>query len=177
MRLAVIGATLVWGLLPLGSLRLQAAAIPTTASFAVNASVVSGCWIVGNPTLTSGVAFGTLDFGSHPAMQAGNYNAAISLAGNPIQIQCTPSLAVSMTIDGGQNALGNQRRMRFGSYFIPYTLSTQAGGGVLMQPNVAISINVSAGPAVLPVYGRASPSGSGVPGGQYTDTLQVLISW
>ncbi|KQP18424.1 hypothetical protein ASF43_11510 [Pseudorhodoferax sp. Leaf267] len=147
------------------------------ATFAVNATVSSGCWVVGNVSQTTGVGFGLLDFGSHPAMQAGSYTASIALAGSPAQVQCTPGVTATMTIDGGQNAQGAQRRMRFGTYYLPYNLTTLPGGSVLIQPGVGVSVDASAGPTLLPVYGRAIAPGTGLPAGQYTDTLQVVFSW
>lgn len=151
--------------------------VPGTANFLVSATVSSGCWVVGNLTQTSGIGFGRLDFGSHPAVQAGNYDAAIGLAASPAQVQCTPGATVTMTIDGGQNAQGSQRRMRYGSFYLPYTLTTQPGGGTVVAPGVGISVDASAGPTLVPVYGRATAPGTGLPAGQYTDTVQVVFSW
>lgn len=168
----------VWGLCSSTVPALHAATpIPTTASFTVNATVSSGCWVVGNTTQTSGIGFGLLDFGSHPAIQAGNYDATIGMAGSPAQVQCTPGATVTLTVDGGQNALAGQRRMRFGSHYLPYNLSTLPGGGTAIQPGVAFSVDASAGPTLLPVYGRAIAPGAGLPAGAYTDTLQVVFSW
>lgn len=180
MRLAVSRSMLVSAAVAvlLGSAgSLAATPVPTTANFLVSATVSSGCWVVGNASQTSGIGFGRLDFGSHPAIQAGNYDAAIGLASSPAQVQCTPGSTVTMTIDGGQNAQGGQRRMRFGSNYLPYTLTTQPGGGTVVQPGVGVSVDATAGPTYVPVYGRATAPGGGLPAGQYTDTLQVVFSW
>ena len=151
--------------------------VPTTASFAVTATVSAGCWVVGNATQTVGVGFGTLDFGSHPALEGGSHNAAIGMAGSPAQVQCTPGASVTMTVDGGQNALAGQRRMRLGSHYLPYDLSTQPGGGTAVLPGASITVDASAGPTLVPVYGRALAPASGLPPGKYTDTVQVVFSW
>ncbi|KQP43664.1 spore coat U domain-containing protein [Pseudorhodoferax sp. Leaf274] len=180
MRFAGLLATLVSGtvLALMGSGVSRAATqVPTTANFLVSATVSSGCWVVGNVSQTSGIGFGKLDFGSHPAVQAGNYDASIGMAASPAQVQCTPGATVTMTIDGGQNAQGSQRRMRFGSYYLPYTLTTQPAGGTVVAPGVGVSVDASAGPTLVPVYGRATAPGAGLPAGQYTDTLQVVFSW
>lgn len=178
MRLAFLGVLLLAALAPLSRVPACAATpVPTTASFQVSATVVLGCWVVGNTSQTSGIQFGTLDFGSHPAMQAGTYSGAIGLAGSPVQVECTPNTAVSLAIDGGLHVLDNQRRMRNGSHFVAYTLTTQPGGGTVLHPGVGVTMDVSGGAAVLPVYGQAVTPGAGVPGGLYTDVLQVLISW
>lgn len=180
MRLAVPVATLlsvtVLGLAGSGTVRASTQ-VPTTANFLVSATVSSGCWVVGNAAQTSGIGFGKLDFGSHPAVQAGNYDAAIGMAASPAQVQCTPGATVTMTIDSGQNAQGSQRRMRYGSHYLPYTLTTQPGGGTVVAPGVGVSVDASAGPTLVPVYGRATAPGAGLPAGQYTDTVQVVFSW
>lgn len=172
MRLAVLMAIFVCS-----GVTQAASPVPTTANFMVSATVSYGCWVVGNAALTSGIGFGRLDFGSHPAIQAGNYDAVIGMAGSPAQVQCTPGATVTMTIDGGQNPQGSQRRMRFGSHYLPYTLTTQPGGGTVVQPGSGVSVDASAGPTLVPVYGRATAPGGGLPAGQYTDTVQVVFSW
>src|SRR5262245_14033596 len=64
--------------------------VPTTATFAVSATVVAGCMVVGSPTQTSGIGFGMLDFGTHPAVLGANINASMGLSGGSMaQIQCT----------------------------------------------------------------------------------------
>jgi spore coat protein U-like protein len=176
VRCATLGCATVLALACSGLSRANTQ-VPTTANFLVSATVSSGCWVVGNVSQTSGIGFGKLDFGSHPAVQAGSYDAAIGLAASPAQVQCTPGATVTMTIDGGQNAQGGQRRMRFGSYYLPYTLTTQAGGGTVVAPGVGVSVDASAGPTLVPVYGRATAPGTGLPAGNYTDTLQVVFSW
>lgn len=179
MRPAVLLATLVSAaaVLLAGGVSRAATPVPSTANFLVSATVSSGCWVVGNVTQTSGIGFGRLDFGSHPAVQAGSYDAAIGMATSPAQVQCTPGATVTMTIDGGQNAQGSQRRMRHGSHYLPYILTTQPGGGTTVLPGVGVSVDASAGPTLVPVYGRATAPGAGLPAGQYTDTVQVVFSW
>ncbi len=153
--------------------------VPTTATFAVSATVSSGCWVVGNPGQTANVGFGMLDFGTHSAAIGASYNAVVGVSsGSPAQVQCTPGVTATMTIDGGLNATGNQRRMKLApNYYVPYTLTTAPGGGTTVLPGVGVSIVPGNGPITLPVYGTATAPGTGVPGGQYSDTVQVVFSW
>ena len=154
--------------------------IPTSATFTVSATVVSGCMVVGNPTQTTGVPFGMLDFGSHPAVRTDNVNASVSMsAGIMAQLQCTSGVAVTMTVDGGQNAVGNQRRMKRGgnSNYVPYGLYASSNGSTPIAPGSGVSISTTGGSWTLPVWGIASPPGSTAPAGQYSDTVQVLFSW
>lgn len=173
---AVLSVSLSAGLPDAGKAR-AGTLVDGTATFTVSATITQGCWVVGNPTQTSNVGFGRLDFGTHPAIQAGLYDAVIGMAGSPAQVQCTPGTAATMSIDAGQNALGSQRRMRSGAHYVAYTLTTQPGGGTVLAPGVGVGVNASAGPTLVPVYGRATAPGSGLPSGVYTDTLQVVFSW
>ncbi|WP_051391656.1 Csu type fimbrial protein [Rhodoferax saidenbachensis] len=153
--------------------------VPTTATFAVNATVVAGCMVVGNPSQTTGVGFGMLDFGTHSAVTNTNINTSMGLSGGSMaQMQCTSGVAVTMTLDGGQNASGTQRRMKMApNYYIPYSLQASASGNSAIAPGVGVTINTTNGVMTLPVWGIASPPGSGLPAGQYSDTVQVLFSW
>ena len=153
--------------------------VPTTATFAVNATVVAGCMVVGNPSQTSNIGFGMLDFGTHPAVLGADINASISMSGGSMaQIQCTHGVAVTMTLDGGQNASGTQRRMKLApNHYIPYALYAASNGSSPIAPSVGLAINTTQGAMTLPVWGIASLPASGLPAGQYSDTVQVLFSW
>lgn len=171
-------ATTTAGLV-LCSCALAATPVPTTATFAVTATVVSGCMVVGNPTQTSSIGFGMLDFGTHPAVLGANINASVSMSGGSMaQIQCTYGVPVTMTLDGGQNASGTQRRMKLApNHYIPYALYAASNGSSPIAPGVGISIDTTHGAMTLPVWGIASLPASGLPAGQYSDTVQVLFSW
>lgn len=153
--------------------------VPTTATFTVSASVVAGCMVVGNPTQTSGIGFGMLDFGSQPAVLGANINASVSMSGSGMaQIQCTSGVPVTMTLDGGQNATGTQRRMRRApNHYVPYALHASASGNAPIAPGAGVSVSTTQGAMNLPVWGIASVPAGGVPSGQYTDTVQVVFSW
>lgn len=153
--------------------------IPTTATFAVSATVVAGCMVVGNPTQTSGVTFGMLDFGNHPAVSTSNVSSTVSMSGGQMaQLQCTTGVSVTMTVDGGQNSVGNQRRMKRGTnQYVPYSLYAAPNGVTPITPGNGISVSTNGSAWTLPVWGIASPPGSSLPGGSYSDTVQVLFSW
>ncbi len=153
--------------------------IPTTATFAVNATVQSGCMVVGNPTQSSGVNFGMLDFGTQSAVAGTVSVASLTASGGTMaQVQCTPGASVTVTLDGGLNASGSQRRLKMGSNnYLPYKLYLSAAMTTAYQPGVGVPIATGAGALNLPVYGVATPPGSGLPAGQYSDTVQVVFSW
>ncbi len=173
LRCAVLVASLAMGVAA-----LAATPVPGSATFLVSATVTAGCWVVGNISQTSGIGFGLLDFGTRSAIQPSSYTASISMGGaSPAMVQCTPGATVTMTVDGGQNALGGQRRMRSGTHYVAYTLTTLPGAGVAITPGAGMTVDASAGPTLLPVFGNANVPGTGLPAGLYTDTVQVVLSW
>ncbi len=152
--------------------------IPTTATFAVNAAVVPGCLVVGNVTQTSGIAFGMIDFGTHSAVSSASVPASLTASGGQLaQIQCTPGASVTVVIDAGLNAVGSQRRLKMGTYYLPYNLYTSATMATPYQPGTGIAASSSGLAMNLPVYGVALPPGSGLPAGIYSDTVQVVLTW
>lgn len=153
--------------------------VPTTATFAVSASVVAGCMVVGNPTQTTGIGLGTLNFGSQAAVNTATASTTVSVGSNGMaQLQCTTGVSVTMTIDAGQNAQGSQRRMKLApNYYLPYNLYGSAGTGSPIAPNVGWTITSNGSAWTVPVWGIATPPGTGLPPGQYSDTLQVTFSW
>nr|WP_315243560.1 spore coat U domain-containing protein [uncultured Albidiferax sp.] len=167
--LAGVGASWTWAATP----------IPTTASFAVNATVQAGCLVVGNPSQASGVNFGMLDFGTHSAMASGAKSAGLSSSGgNMAQVHCTPGAAVTVTLDSGLHAVGSQRRLKMGSHhYLPYALYLSSAMSTGYLPGVGVSVDTSAGAMALPVHGVATPPVGGLPGGQYSDTVQVVFAW
>jgi spore coat protein U-like protein len=152
--------------------------IPTSPSFTISANVSAGCLVAGSPSQTSGVGFGLLNFGTHSALATGSASAALTAgSGSMAQVQCTPGANVIVTLDGGQHAVGSQRRMKYGSNsYLPYSLYTSASQSTSLVPGVGVSVDASSA-ITLPVYGVATLPGGGLPAGQYTDTVQVTFSW
>jgi len=156
-----------------------AATIPTSPSFSVSASVVRGCVVSGSTSQISGIAFGGINFGSHPALQSGAMQAmAGSTMGSQAKLVCTPGTAVQISIDGGQHVQGAQRRMSNGAgKYVPYSLELIQGAPALLAPNVPVGLVIAATPLALPVRGTATLPGATAAAGIYADTVQVTLSW
>ncbi|MBV7540989.1 spore coat U domain-containing protein [Acidovorax sp. sic0104] len=169
LRLALVA-------LPVAAL---AATIPTNPSFSVSASVVRGCAVSGNTGQVSGIPFGSINFGSHPALQSGALQSmAGSSMGSQAKLVCTPGTAVQISVDGGQNRVGAQRRMSNGAgKYVPYDLELVQGTPALLAPNVPVGLVIDATPLALPVRGTATLPGATAAAGIYADTVQVTLSW
>lgn len=161
------------------SLAAMAATAPTSPSFAVNASVVSGCIVSGNSSQVTGVPFGSVNFGTHSAVSTGTVTAMASNdMGMQAQLVCTSGTAAQVSVNGGLNLQGAQRRLSNGAgQFIPYTLSLVAGTVTALAPNVAVGITMGTTPTALPIRGNLVLPGSAAMAGTYVDTVQVTVTW
>lgn len=149
-------------------------------TFTVQATVVEGCALVGS-NQTSGLDFGTMDFGSMPAVLAGVVPAMALTGGSPTRVWCTPGVQLQMAIDAGIHESGGQRflaRAGGGSAAVPYGLYADSSHATPIPAAQQVPISVPLDGFVdLPVYGLASLPGGGLLPGQYGDVLHVTLSW
>lgn len=178
-RPAGAGSHLMLALMAWHASACWAASVPTTATFAVNAGVVKGCVVSGSPSQTTGIAFGSINFGTHSAVQSGTVTAmAGSSMGAQAMLQCTPGTSVQIVVNGGLHLQGSQRRLASAAgMFVPYTLWLVAGTTSPLTPNTPASMTLGTTATALPVRGMATLPGSGIAAGTYTDTVQVTLSW
>ena len=102
---------LAGGLSGLGVLLAAPLDAATTSSFQVTAQIVAGCLVVGGVT-----SYGTLDYGSQSALATGTLGT--SLGGTTVTFQCTPGVALSMSVDGGlYSSTGRNLQLNSGSAF------------------------------------------------------------
>lgn len=147
----------------------------TTQSFKVNATITPGCSVATG----SGGAMGSLNFGSYSGVKSGQVstqfvpNASLSLA-------CTPGVALSMSINGGQNYTTVRNMQRSGgTQRVPYRLYTNSSLAANSEigVNQAVSVSYSNGDNIsLTLYGAAQLTGFS-PAGTYSDQLTVTLSW
>ncbi|KVL51682.1 spore coat protein U domain-contain protein [Burkholderia cepacia] len=169
------GVVLMFGAVVLPVASVADTALPTTKTFVASAQIVTGCGVAGGTS--SGLNFGTLDFGAHPAVASGNVSASTS--GSALQIECSPGSTLKMTVDGGTHpSAGNaQRNLQGpGGAQIAYQLYGDVAHTKVIGVGQAISIPVS-GTATLPIYGVLTLPGGAVRVGTYTDVAQITLSY
>lgn len=147
----------------------------TSQSFQVSASIVPGCSVSSG----SGGVYGTLDFGTWNGTSGAAAQAAFTPNG-ALSIACTPGVALSMSINGGQNYTTQRRLVRSGGTdAVPYRLysssNLSAASEIGVNQNVSVSYSNSNN-ITLPIYGVAQLTGFS-PAGTYTDQLSVTLSW
>ena len=95
--------------LTFGLLMVPIAGAVTSQSFKVSATIVPGCAVAtGN-----GGLLGTLDFGTHTGVESAQVSTSF-VPNGALSIACTPGVALSMSINGGQNYSSVRRMKRSG---------------------------------------------------------------
>ena len=142
----------------------------TSQSFLVSATITPGCLVV-----TGGTNYGSLAFGSYSALATSTSSVALT---SSVVLQCTPGVALSMTVDGGlYNSSGRRMQLDSGTAKVAYQLFRDAALSQSLGISQSVSVAYSnANNITLPIYGRVQLPGN-TPGGTYSDTLQVQLTW
>ncbi len=107
--------------------------------------------------------YGNLDFGSQSALATNTVQVQLS---GGVQLQCTPGVTLSMSIDGGQyNSNGRHLQLDGGSARVAYQLFSDAAFSERLGigQNVAVAYS-DANDIRLPIYGQVQLPGN-QPGG------------
>ena len=147
----------------------------TSQSFRVSATVVPGCSV----STGTGGRFGMLDFGTRNGVDSTPVSTSF-VADGALSIACTPGVALSMSINGGQNYSTVRRMKRSnGADVVGYRLysSSSLAANSEIGVNQAIPVTYSnSNNIALPLFGVALLTGFS-PAGTYSDQLTVTLSW
>ncbi|TDV16546.1 Csu type fimbrial protein [Paraburkholderia caballeronis] len=165
---------------PLIALLLLPAAVEC---FAQTATTQLGVAVTVLPACEAGAAdgsgkldFGTLDFGTHYAL-----NNGIAVTGQPhagaIRVKCASGVGYRILMNGGGSGSVAQRRMRGGPAMqIAYNLYTDAGYSTIWDDVSGVSVAANGSEQWTPVFGRV-PAQPTPQAGSYTDVVTVTVSW
>ncbi|MDT8893432.1 spore coat U domain-containing protein [Halomonas sp. I1] len=152
-----------------------------TGTIDVSIELTAACE-VNESTSTSGVDFGSLDFGSHSTLFV-DADAEVLNGGTAIEVLCSPGVTPSFQISGGANDgdSGSQNHaMADGSgNFVPYSIFTDAARTSVLDAGTPHALSGTADgvtPQTLALYGRAYGQ-PGLAAGSYSDTLNVELSF
>jgi spore coat protein U-like protein len=146
----------------------------TSQSFKVSATIVPGCAVATG----SGGLLGTLDFGTHNGVESAPVSTSF-VPNGALSIACTPGVALSMSINGGQNYSSVRRMKRRTAptwWYRLYSSSSLAANSEI-GVNQAIPVTyTNSNNIALPLFGVALLTGFS-PAGTYSDQLTVTLSW
>jgi len=170
----------------------QTLAVTSSGTIGATLTLTNGCLINGSPA-QSGINFGTLDFGTHPATFS-TLTTQLSGAGggNTFTIQCTTA-SYTVAIVGNTNSTapgtvvgtpGTPARYLVNTsntaQGVAYSLYSDSGFNTVIANNAALPIASTAGGVdSYTLYGRITGGGNSVTvvPGTYTDTINVSVTY
>ena len=150
----------------------------------INATITltAGCIINGTnyDDGGSGVAFGTLDFGSENTLFVQS-DAEVLSGGGAIQIQCSPGIAPILSFNAGENdgagagpGLRAMAHETVAGQFVTYNLYSDAGRTAIIPIGGDITLPSTGAAQTVTVYGRAFGE-AGLVTGTYDDVITVVL--
>jgi len=158
----------------------SAVAGSSNGTIGVSLNVSDACAVNGGSTTSGALGqLGAIAFADQPGI-FGNVDATMVATGGGagIAVLCSPGLTPSMTIGAGANDASSVRHLASGSNQVAYRLYSDSG----RTNEITIGQQLSLGTATttpfsVPIYARVNSGGAVLPGGSYTDTVQVTLSW
>lgn len=164
----------------LGSLAFVTPAAAETVTGTVDATItLSKACKVNDATTTTGVGFGTLDFGAHTTLFSEATATANGNGSGAISIQCTPGADATLQFDAGQNDAqvnGSGRAMKSGTYYVPYDIFSDAGYLNKLVSGNSVTVTADGTIQTVNVYGKALGA-AGLVSGTYTDVINVVLTF
>ncbi|HWD33028.1 spore coat U domain-containing protein [Pseudomonas caricapapayae] len=158
----------------------QAQAASVTGQISATLVLTASCQVNGS-TGSSGLNFGTLNFGTVDALFTQAPGQVLGGAGGAMSILCSSGTIPVVKIGAGSHdaqSPGGTRALADGSgNFVPYDFYTDSGHSQPLAINGTITLPTSTGVAqTVNLYGLAKGK-AGLPAGAYTDTVSVELSF
>lgn len=177
-RLHLVRAVLAGMLAMFAGTRAEAGSASGTIAVALN--VTDACVVNGATAFTTTLGqVGAISFADQPGL-FGNVSAAMVATGggSAISVLCSPGLSPSLSINAGLHDASNLHHLASGSNLIAYHLYSDSGHTNEIQISQSLSLGTTTSSAInVPIYAVANSGGQVMPGGSYTDTVQVTLSW
>ncbi|QXH48690.1 spore coat U domain-containing protein [Pseudomonas xanthosomatis] len=162
------------------ALASQAQAATVTGTINSTLTLTAACQVNGG-TGTSGLNFGTLNFGTQDALFTTANAQVLGPGGGAMSILCSsgtvPAVRVRAGSHDGQSTGGTRALADGAGNFVPYDFYTDSGRTQLLAIDGTITLPTSTGVAqTVNLYGQARGK-AGLPAGVYTDTVAVELSF
>lgn len=150
----------------------------SNGTIGVTLNVTSACVINGATTVQSNVgSMGTIAFADQPGI-FGNVDGELVGSLGQLQIQCSPGVAPALTIGAGANDAGGRHYMASNGHQVAYRLfsDNQRTSEIGIGQQIALGTATSS-PISVPIYARVTSGGTVLAAGNYSDTVQVTLTW
>lgn len=168
---------------------LMVGMIPVTANAAVTGTVdatitlEAGCIVNGQnfDDGSTGVDFGTIDFGTHNTLFTES-DAQILSGATELTVQCSNGITPVVTFDAGLNdsqgagvGLHAMAHQTDAAQFVTYNLYSDAGRTTIIPVGGDVTLDDDGTQQTVSVYARAFGE-AGLITGTYTDTMTVVVT-
>lgn len=157
----------------------QAHAASITGTVNATLTLTASCQVNG-ASGTSGLDFGSLNFGTETALFTSATGQVLGGGGGALSILCSSGTVPVVKVNAGTNdgkSVGGTRALANGTNYVPYDLYTDTARTQLLPIGGTISLATSTGVAqTVNIYGRAVGK-SGLPAGAYTDIIAVQLDF
>ncbi|MHA7117035.1 Csu type fimbrial protein [Pseudomonas promysalinigenes] len=159
---------------------VHAQAATVTGTISSTLTLTAACQVNGS-TGTTGLNFGTLNFGTADALFSTVNGQVLGGGGAAMSILCSagtvPVIKVRAGAHDGQSTGGTRALADGAGNYVPYDFYTDAGRTTLLAIDGTIALPTSTGVAqTVNLYGQARGK-AGLPAGTYTDTVAVELSF
>ncbi|MDF7648283.1 spore coat protein U domain-containing protein [Candidatus Pantoea formicae] len=167
-------------------------AASTTGTIAATLTLTTGC-LVNGQSATTGVNFGSLNFGTSAATFDSLGATLVGSSGNGIYVRCTTGQTFNVQVTGSNTAPATvygtvstqPRYLRLGSdntQGIAYTIYSDAAYTTAIANNTNIAASGTTDATLgtnYAIYGRIVGGGYNpiIPAGTYTDTINVSVNY
>lgn len=150
----------------------------STGTIDLELNVTNACVVNGAAAVQSDVgSTGKILFADQPGTFASVDGQLVGTMGN-LTVQCSPSSAPVLTIGAGAHDSNGTRHLASGASQVTYRLFTDSNRTDEITIGKQIALAGAAGAtASVPIFARATNSGTLLTAGKYTDTVQVLLAW
>lgn len=162
------------------ALAAQAQAATVTGTINSTLTLISACQVNGSAG-TSGLNFGSLNFGTQDALFTTANGQVLGGGGGAMSILCSagtvPAIRVRAGAHDGASSGGTRALADGAGNFVPYDFYTDTGRTQLLAIDGTITLPTSTGVAqTVNLYGQARGK-AGLPAGVYTDTVAVELTF
>jgi len=178
VRLRLVGALVAVGIAMLGA--RPALASSASGTIAVSLTVTDACVVNGATAFTTSLGqVGAIDFGTQPGLfSTVNASLVATGGGSAISILCSPGETPTLTIGAGAHDSSGVHRLASGTDYITYHLFTDSAYSDEITIGRALALGTTTTTAInVPIYAQTNSGGLVMPGGSYTDTVQVTLAW
>lgn len=150
----------------------------TVGTIDLELNVTNACAVNGASSVQSDIGTaGKITFADQPGTFASVDGQFVGSLGN-LSILCSPGSTPALTVGAGNHDSNGSHYLNSGASNVAYRLFTDSARTDEITIGRQIALGTATSAAItIPIYARATHTGSVLPAGKYTDTVQILLTF